>query len=147
MFFLEKPQFCQLPEAPSSYMANPKKIDLNLVRLNYKVWLSDNDDQGILGDGKWQILKAIEECGSLTAACKKLNLTYRRTWGDLKKIEQRLGFPLLEKSRGGTEGGASQLSPRGKKLVNAFDAFHQSTDGTIQQAFVVLKEDLTNLSK
>jgi molybdate transport system regulatory protein len=128
-------------------MSQSKKVDLNLAHLNYKVWLSDDDDQGILGDGKWQILKAIEECGSLTAACKKLNLTYRRTWGDLKKIEQMLGFPLLEKSRGGTEGGTSQLSPQGEKLVAAFDAFHQSVDGTIQQAFVTLKEELTGLSK
>lgn len=126
-------------------MASPKKIDLNSVQLNYKIWLSGEDDKGILGDGKWQILKAIEECGSLTAACKKLNLTYRRTWGDLKKIEQMLGFPLLEKSRGGVEGGTSQLSPRGKKLVTAFDAFHQSVDGTIQQAFDSLKSELSNL--
>ncbi len=131
-----------------SHMATtPKKIDLNLARLNYKIWLSGDDDKGILGDGKWQILKSIEETGSLTAACKQLNLTYRRTWGDLKKIEQMLGFPLLEKSRGGTEGGATQLSPQGKKLVSSFDSFHQSVDDTIQQAFIVLKEDLTNLSK
>ena len=128
-------------------MAIQKKIDLNLTRLNYKVWLADDDDQGILGDGKWQILKTIEETGSLTAACKKLNLTYRRTWGDLKKIELMLGFPLLERSRGGTEGGTSQLSPQGKKLVNAFDAFHQSVDDTINDAFVALKEELINLSK
>jgi molybdate transport system regulatory protein len=128
-------------------MANPKKINISAVHLNYKIWLSGKDEQGILGDGKWQILKTIEETGSLTAACKKLNLTYRRTWGDLKKIEQMLGFPLLEKSRGGSEGGASQLSPQGKKLVTAFDTFHLSVDGTIQEAFIALKEKLINLSK
>jgi molybdate transport system regulatory protein len=126
-------------------MAIPKKIDLNKVNLNYKIWLSGEDDQGILGDGKWKILRAIEETGSLTAACKKLNLTYRRTWGDLKKIEQMLGFPLLEKSRGGAGGGASQLSPQGKKLVSAFDSFHRSVDGTIQRAFASLKDELTDL--
>jgi len=128
-------------------MTNQKEVDLNLAQLNYKVWLADQEGHGILGDGKWEILKAIEETGSLTAACKKLNLTYRRTWGNLKKIEQMLGFPLLEKHRGGSDGGASQLSTQGKKLVNAFDAFHQSVDSTIQQAFVTLKEDLQKLSK
>ncbi len=128
-------------------MANPKKTDLSVAQLNYKIWLSGEDGKGILGDGKWQILKAIEDTGSLTAACKKLKLTYRRTWGDLKRIEQMLGFPLLEKSRGGTEGGASQLSPQGKKLVTAFDAFHQSVDGIIQDAFITLKNELTDLSK
>ena len=127
-------------------MNNNKIIDLNTVQLNYKIWLSDEQDKGILGDGKWRILKTIEEAGSLTAACKLLNLTYRRTWGDLKNIEQRLGFPLLEKSRGGKEGGASQLSPQGKKLVAAFDAFHQSVDGPIREAFENLKTKLGELS-
>jgi len=127
-------------------MANPKKIDLSTIKLNHKIWLSGEQDKGILGDGKWQILKTIEETGSLTAACKVLNLTYRRTWGDLKKIEQMLGFPLLEKSRGGTEGGASQLSPQGKKLVTAFDEFHQSVDKPIQEAFENLKIKLGDLA-
>ena len=127
-------------------MANHTKIDLKSVKLNYKIWLSDENDKGILGDGKWQILKAIDETGSLTAACNKLSLTYRRTWGDLKNIEQMLGFPLLEKSRGGIEGGTSQLSPQGKKLVAAFNSFHQSVDGTINEAFETLKDKLTDLT-
>ncbi len=127
-------------------MASEKKIDLTKIKLNHKIWLSAENDKGVLGDGKWQILKTIEDTGSLTAACKKLNLTYRRTWGDLKKIEQMLGFPLLEKSRGGKEGGSSQLTPNGIKLVAAFDEFHQAVDGNIRDAFEMLKNKLIDLS-
>lgn len=103
------------------------------------------DGDGILGDGKWQILKAVEEEGSLTAACQKLGLTYRRTWGDLKKIEQQLGFPLLERHRGGKEGGMSELSEQGKKLVQAFDRFHHEVDDTISQAFEKFRYSLLEL--
>ncbi len=127
-------------------MASEKKIDLTKIKLNHKIWLSAENDKGVLGDGKWQILKTIEDTGSLTAACKKLNLTYRRTWGDLKKIEQMLGFALLEKSRGGTEGGSSQLTANGIKLVAAFDEFHQAVDGNITDAFEMLKNKLIDLS-
>ena len=116
-------------------MTTSKKINLNNILLHHKIWLATTDDTGILGDGKWLILNAIQETGSLTGACAKLNLTYRRTWGDLKKIEQMLGFPLLEKSRGGAGGGSSTLSPQGKLLVNAFDKFHQQVDGVIKNAF------------
>jgi molybdate transport repressor ModE-like protein len=128
-------------------MSNSKHIDLKTVRLNYKIWLSDQEDNGILGDGKWQIQKTVEETGSLMAACKKMGLTYRRTWGDLKKIEQMLGFVLLEKSRGGAEGGASQLSPKGKKLVAAFDEFHKNVDSTINKAFEIFKHKFSELSE
>lgn len=105
------------------------------IRLNYKIWLSDREGQGILGDGKWRILKIIEEKGSLKAACDELGYTYRRTWGNLQKIEQVLGFPLLEKHRGGSEKGSTRLTPQGKKLVEAFDAFHTGADATIEKGF------------
>jgi len=126
-------------------MATTKKIELSKIELHHKIWLETNDGAGILGDGKWQILKAIEQTGSLTGACNLLGLTYRRTWGDLKKIEQILGFPLLEKSRGGKEGGASCLSPEGRKMVAAFDEFHQSVDATIENAFQSFKTKLVEL--
>jgi len=126
-------------------MATSKKIDLASIVLHHKIWLETRDGAGILGDGKWQILKAIEQTGSLTGACTLLGLTYRRTWGDLKKIEEMLGFPLLEKSRGGKEGGMSCLSPEGKKMVAAFDEFHQSVDATIENAFQTFKSKLVEL--
>ena len=113
------------------------------IRLNYKIWLSDQDGNGILGDGKWRILKLIEEKGSLKAACEEMGYTYRRTWGNLQKIEKMLGFPLLEKHRGGSEKGSTRLTPEGKKLVDAFDAFHNSTDASIEQGF----RDLMNKLK
>lgn len=111
------------------------------------MWLETPDGEGILGDGKWKILKTVEEEGSLTAACQKLGLTYRRTWGDLKKIEQQLGFLLLNKIRGGKEGGASELSEQGKKLVKAFDQFHREVDEKVSRAFEEFRENMLNLKQ
>jgi molybdate transport system regulatory protein len=115
---------------------------LSGIRLHYKIWLSDKDGQGILGDGKWKILKLIEEKGSIKSACDELGWTYRRTWGNLKKIENFFGFPLLEKHRGGSEGGATHLTSEGKKLVRAFDHFHSSVDSVIAKGFESLIRDL-----
>ncbi len=111
-------------------------------KLNYKIWLSTNDGKGIMGDGKWQILKAIEKHGSLKAATIALGLTYRRTWGDLKQIEKDLGYPLLEKKRGGKHGGETTLTVQGERLVKAFDKFHKKTDRFMEKAFVELAKNL-----
>ncbi|KAF0201970.1 MAG: molybdate transport system regulatory [Bacteroidetes bacterium] len=112
------------------------------LKLHYKIWFTDQNEKGILGDGKWKILKAIDETGSLTSACEKLEITYRRTWNDLKAIEEQLGFALLEKSRGGAEGGSTSLTPEGKKLIRAFDDFHEKMDVIMQQHFTELKKTL-----
>src|SRR5512133_27049 len=119
--------------------------DTDKIRLNYKIWLSDQAGNGILGDGKWKILKLIEEKGSLKAACEEMGYTYRRTWGNLQKIEKMLGFPLLEKHRGGSEKGSTHLTPEGKRLVDAFDAFHNSTDASIEQGFRELMNKLKQI--
>jgi molybdate transport system regulatory protein len=113
----------------------PDHIPPRDVKLNYKIWLSTADDKGIMGDGKWQILKAIQEQGSLRAATKALGITYRRTWGDLKEIEEMLGISLLDKSRGGREGGQTQLTPEGVKLVQAFDQLHDQADAFMDRLF------------
>ncbi len=105
------------------------------IRLNYKIWLSDEHESGIMGDGKWKMLKLIDELGSMKAACDELGYTYRRTWGNLKKIEKFFGFPLLEKQRGGSEGGHTALTEEGRRLVRAFDAFHATADVHIRQGY------------
>jgi len=112
------------------------------ITLNYKVWMSDEKQSGIMGDGKWQILKLIDEKGSMKAACDELGYTYRRTWGNLKKIEKFFGFPLLQKHRGGSDGGHTSLTDEGKRLVRAFDNFHRSVDDQIQEGFRKFKEEL-----
>ncbi|HNW74627.1 MAG: LysR family transcriptional regulator [Bacteroidales bacterium] len=117
---------------------------LSNIRLHYKIWMADEKEEGILGDGKWKMLKLIEEKGSIKAACDALGYTYRRTWGNLRKIERFFGFPLLEKHRGGSEGGRTMLTPEGRKLVRAFDTFHQNIDNQIQQGFEKFIEDLKN---
>lgn len=118
---------------------------LDNFKLNFKIWLSTPDGKGVMGDGKWMILKSIEKHGSLRAATKALGLTYRRTWGDLKAIEQEFGFPLLEKSRGGTKGGKTELTPEGKNLVKAFDAFHAKVDTMMDEAFREFRQKLMDL--
>ncbi|MBL7905230.1 MAG: LysR family transcriptional regulator [Bacteroidales bacterium] len=119
----------------------------NNLRVDYKIWFTDESGNGLLGDGKWKILKTIDETGSLTAACDKLGITYRRTWNDLKSIEKRLGFSLLEKTRGGADGGSSTLTVEGQRLIKAFDNFHKKMDLQMQEQFKILIMELNNNEK
>jgi len=64
--------------------------ELSDIHLHYKIWMSDNENKGILGDGKWQILKLIENKGSIKAACDELGYTYRRTGVTLKRLSSFL---------------------------------------------------------
>lgn len=102
--------------------------------LKYKIWLETKDNKGILGEGKFELLKTINETGSLKEAMKKHKLSYRKTWDKLNLIEETLGFKIIERQRGGKSGGKTVLTPKGQVIVKAFENFYQKYDALIQQA-------------
>ncbi|MBI9038074.1 MAG: LysR family transcriptional regulator [Bacteroidales bacterium] len=112
-----------------------KKEKKNSFFLNYKIWLSNVSGDGVIDEMKYRLLTLIDEKGSLKAATKEIGISYRKAWGDLKRAEEVLGYQLTEKQRGGLKGGRSIITERGKKLLEAYDAFHQKFDDSIEEAF------------
>ncbi len=45
---------------------------------------------------------------------------YRSMWGRLRKMEKRLGKPLLERHKGGAEGGHSDLTSEAVEMIEKF---------------------------
>jgi molybdate transport system regulatory protein len=115
---------------------------LDDLRLNYKIWLETNEKIGVLGDKKCELLRAIDDTGSLIEAVKKLGLTYRRTWGNLRKIENKLGFPLIVPARGGATGGSTKLTCEARIIIAAFEKFHAEYDSVIYNGFESILSDL-----
>lgn len=107
-----------------------------------KLWLNTEEAHGALGDGKFRLLKTIEETGSLSAAADTLKISYRKAWGSLKKTEEYLGVKLIDKTRGGTGGGKTTLTSTGKKLLATYAKFNEKMQMHLTTTY---KETLENL--
>lgn len=105
------------------------------VFLRYKIWLATITGNGILGDGRWQLLKWVDKHHSLRAAAEELGVSYRKAWGELREAEEVLGYELIRKERGGQGGGRSNLTPKGRKLLEAFCALEKELDSSVEDAF------------
>lgn len=46
------------------------------LHFKHKFWIEDQDGVSILGDGKYKLLKTIQETGSFKHAVEKLDLSY-----------------------------------------------------------------------
>ena len=103
------------------------------VFLNYRLWLRTKDGDGILGEGRLLLLKEIDITGSLKLAADNLKISYRKAWGNIKESEELLGFKLVEKQRGGKDGGNSQLSPEGRRLLEAYNELKEDFDQSIKK--------------
>jgi molybdate transport repressor ModE-like protein len=105
------------------------------LKAKLKLWLRSKDVEGVFGDGKWRLLMAIDREGSLRQACERLHISYRKAWGDLKKAQDFLKIALVEKKRGGVNGGETILTKQGKRLVEAYTKFRGDIEKTLEKAY------------
>ncbi|MCF2137473.1 MAG: LysR family transcriptional regulator [Candidatus Thorarchaeota archaeon] len=86
----------------------------------WKIWL-EKDGVYVLGPGAYSLLSAIHESGSLTAAAKKIGMSYRYAWGVIKKIERKIGVKIVETFRGGSVGGGgAHVTTEGLEMMKLF---------------------------
>ncbi|MFH0896132.1 MAG: LysR family transcriptional regulator [Bacteroidota bacterium] len=112
------------------------------ISVHFKIWLESGKGEGIMGDGKWTLLKTIQETGSLRAAALQQNISYRKAWGDLKKMEDLLGVALIEKHRGGSERGSTVLTDKGRHWLTAYLRFKSTLEKTVHSHFSSFLKEL-----
>jgi molybdate transport system regulatory protein len=97
--------------------------------------MSSEGVEGVFGDGKWRLLKAIDTKGSLKAACESLRISYRKAWGDLKKAQDALDIALVKKQRGGITGGRTTVTEQGKRWVRQYTKFRRDVERAVEKAY------------
>lgn len=73
-----------------------------------------------VGPGKIALLEAIEATGSITAAAKSLDMSYRRAWLLLDEMNRSLKRPAVDSAKGGQYGGGSALTAEGRALIDLY---------------------------
>ena len=79
------------------------------------------EEERILDWEGFGLLNAVKETGSLSAAALAMNMSYRKAWGIIRDVEKNLGFSLVEKQRGGADGGHTKLTVEGEELIKAYN--------------------------
>ena len=67
-----------------------------------------------------QLLEALDETGSITAAAKSLDMSYRRAWLLIDELNRTLKEPAVATAAGGAKGGGSALTETGRALVGLY---------------------------
>ena len=73
-----------------------------------------------VGPGKIDLLEAIAETSSITAAAKSIGMSYRRAWILVDQINACLRQPAVASAQGGERGGGSRLTAVGEALVECY---------------------------
>ena len=83
-------------------------------RLTFRLMLGDTI---ALGPGKIQLLEAIRETGSIAAAGRSMDMSYKRAWHLVDTMNRCFKTPLVEASKGGARGGGAVLTPLAEEAI------------------------------
>src|SRR6185312_7177495 len=77
----------------------------------------DLDREDRIGPGKIQLLENIRALGSISAAGRAMDMSYKRAWDLVDEINRICRRPAVERQTGGRNGGGAALTAFGVSLV------------------------------
>src|ERR1700709_983525 len=92
----------------------PKPPAKSLPSLSVRI---DLDPEGRIGPGKIKLLENIHSCGSISAARRAMDMSYKRAWDLVDEINRICRQAAVERQTGGKNGGGAILTPFGVSLV------------------------------
>ena len=80
-----------------------------------------------------ELLIAIKNCGSISAAAKQAGISYKTAWDRIDAMNNMSEQPLVVRVAGGAKGGGSQLTPLGEQIITGFDALQQEHQSFVER--------------
>jgi molybdate transport system regulatory protein len=83
---------------------------------------------GLIGPGKIELLRQIQQHQSISGAARAMKMSYRRAWLLVDELNGLFAYPLVTKWLGGKSRGGAMLTPTGEKLVESYDTVVRRAD-------------------
>lgn len=96
------------------------------------------------GPGKAALLAAIRDCGSISAAARKLDMSYRRAWLLVETMNRCFDPPLVVSATGGSGGGGARLTEAGLAVLAAFDQVQADVAAVIDASLPSFERHIRN---
>jgi molybdate transport system regulatory protein len=92
-----------------------------------------------LGPGKIRLLEYIAETGSISAAARQMEMSYRRAWLLIDELNGMFGQPVVETAAGGSGGGGAKITDFGKRAIVVFRDLETEADLLVKTCMKQLK--------
>jgi len=88
--------------------------------IRVRCWI-DIDGTKFFGPGRSELLALIQQSGSIAKAAKSMGMSYKKAWAMVEEMNTRGAQPFVITHKGGQQGGGTELTEAGKKLVTSFE--------------------------
>ena len=110
------------------------------MELDTKLYVIGSDGKKFMGIGVLWLLEEIDKSKSLRAASINMGLSYSKAYQMLKRLEESVGKPFLERKRGGANREGAELTPFARD-------FQRDAKAAAEKEFVIFRDRVENLIK
>lgn len=86
------------------------------VKVNGRLWL-EADGERFFGPGPVELLERIVNTGSISAAAKEMDMSYKKAWALINHLNAQTAVPMVVAQTGGEKGGGSVVTPEALELI------------------------------
>jgi molybdate transport system regulatory protein len=106
----------------------------------------DFDPDGRLGPGKVMLLERIAASGSISAAARSMNMSYKHAWDLIEEMNVLFGKQLISTQTGGKDGGGARLTEMGEAVVTRFRAIESAAAKAARAQMEALQAEIRDSS-
>jgi molybdate transport system regulatory protein len=107
----------------------------------------DIDAAGRIGPGKIELLETIHRSGSISAAGRAMEMSYKRAWDLVDEINRVCRQAAVERQAGGKNGGGAVLTPFGLSLVARYRKIERTAATAARRELQALRSDIGRAKK
>lgn len=91
-----------------------------------------------IGPGKADLLEYIAETGSISAAARRMNMSYRRAWLLVDTLNQCFREPLVATATGGKGGGGANITDFGRGILARYREMERKAAAAVADDMALL---------
>lgn len=92
-----------------------------------------------IGPGKADLLDGIRETGSISAASRRMGMSYKRAWLHIEALNNAFRTPLVAAKRGGQAQGGARLTETGAEVLARYRAMEAEAARAVDPDIAALR--------
>lgn len=129
--FPEQREFVEVEDAGIHIHLQKQKADEELLSLysrsllSPKITISIEKESTFFNARLKLLLYLIEVTSSVSQSCRLMALSVGKAWKMINQLEDEIGYPVVERRQGGSHGGKTRLTERGRDFLQTYQTFEE----------------------